>query len=310
MQKAKNKTRVLVIGGRGYIGSHVAKHLRQLGAQVIIGTRGYKRPLLDSERQIVFHQDKGASTWLNNIRDVDIVVNAVGILRQRFGESFQSVHHHAPAELAKACQTRGTRLIHISSLGLENNTSSRFIRSKLDGEAAIKSSGADWNIVRPSIADGAGGFGAKWFRRIAAWPIHAIPTNALGYLAPINIDDVGEAIARIALKKPIHCVHNEREFELGGDQLFTLFDYLETLAEKPAFLKLRIPSFMARLTAHLCDLLHVTPYSFGHYEMLKYNNIPRRNHLTELLHRPATKIGVTHEPQTNSAPILLDSGTA
>lgn len=292
---ANNK--VLVIGGRGFIGRHIAKHLEALDAGVIIGTRGRQRELADNQRVIALHKIQNRSEWLKTIEGVDVVVNTVGILRQRFNESYEQVHHHAVACLADACRIRGTRLIHISALGLEANVNSRFMRSKLAGEEALKHSGADWHIVRPSLVDGDGGFGAKWFRRAASWPVHLVPTNAKGRLAPINVDDLGEAVARLALT-PEATNEADREFDLGGDEHYTLFEYLEALAPTPPLIKAKIPAFLARLVAHLCDVFHATPYSYGHYELLKYDNLPKRNRLRELLGRPATQVGINRPTPT------------
>lgn len=70
--------------------------------------------------------------------------------------------------LAQACAKLNVRLIHISVIGLTNLAKSRFIRSKFAGEQGILSSGAQAILVRPSLLDGTGGYGAKWFRRLAA----------------------------------------------------------------------------------------------------------------------------------------------
>lgn len=46
---------VLVLGGRGFIGRYAVKHLRQLGANVIIGTRNtnfFKKDKQEKYREI------------------------------------------------------------------------------------------------------------------------------------------------------------------------------------------------------------------------------------------------------------------
>jgi len=137
MKTATKTYRVLVIGGRGYIGRHIAKHLNDLGAEVIIGTRALHRNIAANERVIALHKMHDYQAWLDAIDGVDCVINTVGILRQRFGESYEQVHHHAVAKLASACQTKDSKLIHISALGLQSDVRSRFMHSKLDGEAAL-----------------------------------------------------------------------------------------------------------------------------------------------------------------------------
>jgi NADH dehydrogenase len=54
------------------------------------------------------------------------VVNAVGILRERGSETYDRVHHLAPAALAAACAPAALRLIQVSALGLHPGARSGF----------------------------------------------------------------------------------------------------------------------------------------------------------------------------------------
>jgi len=283
------KQKVLVLGGRGFIGRHVVKHVNLLGAEVVISSRHINGKNKFS-RQVILHKMNTADDWLEVIKGSDVVVNTVGILRQRRGETYQQVHHHAIKTLAGACARTNTRLVHISALGLQNSVKSGFSISKRDGERALQNSAASWAIVRPSLVDGEGGFGARWFQWVAKWPVHIIPKNAKGMFAPIDVDDLGEAIARIAL---IQNHKSNRVYELAGNQQVAVADYLKLLRparyQRPA-ITIKVPTLLARMVSHFFDLIHFSPYSFGHYEMLKKNNLPVQNHLEGLLGRPATVI--------------------
>ena len=176
----------------------------------------------------------------------DAVVNCVGILRPRGHETYQRVHHLGPAALAAACAARGLRLVHVSALGLDDSMRSHFLRSKRDGEAALRASDADWHIVRPSLLDGEGGFGARWIRRVARWPLHPLPPGASGRLAVLDVRDLGEAIANLALAP----APARREHDLGGLQVRTLAEHLAALralhASTPAWLRYAIPDIATR----------------------------------------------------------------
>ena len=57
-----------------------------------------------------------------------------------------------------------------------------------------------------------------------------------------------------------------------------------------------MPAIVVRAISHLCDLLHVTPLSYGHYELLKFDNLPAKNDLVEddlhaLLKREPSPLG-------------------
>lgn len=290
---------VLVLGGSGFIGRHVVAALQALGCQVVIGSRHpqrRRRQLLAGGaeyREVRFEHLLDAGSWRSALDGCDIVVNCVGILRERGRETYERVHHLAPAALAAACESRGARLIHVSALGLDAPVRSGFLRSKRDGEAALRASGADWRIVRPSLLDGEGGYGARWIRRVARWPIHVLPQDAQGRIAVLDVRDLGEAIARLALAPARG--GDAREFDLGGLHARTLGEHLAAMRRlhtgAPAR-QLAIPALLARLASHICDLLHVTPFSYGHWELLQHDNCPRRNRLPELLGRAPREVGV------------------
>ena len=309
MKIKKTPTTVLVLGGHGFIGRHVVQAIRQMGAKALIGTRNHpRRDLKLNERELRLHQLNKCSNWEDMLEGIDVLVNAVGILRQRPGESYTQVHHLAVVDIAKACARRDIRFVHISALGLENPVRSRFLKSKLEGEKALAKLPTDWYIVRPSLVEGPGGYGAKWFRRIALWPIHFAPRNATSDIAPIRANELGAAIAVIALRSRSPKSIEQRYIELGGAHQFNLFGYLEKLAEsktkrRTKAIKLRLPCWLARSVAHLCDLFHITPFSFGHYELLQYENVPKNNQLYALLRTARkTKAGAftnSHTPFSN-----------
>lgn len=284
---------VLVLGGYGFIGRHIVTELEDLNVPVLIGTRRKRKSSSKrNERHILLHKLSNDPTWKEQLNGVDVVINSVGILRQRWGETYEKIHHQAVAEIANACAERGIRFIHVSALGLNNEVKSRFLSSKLLGELALVTSRADWHLVRPSIVDGQGGYGAKWFRRVAKWPVHFIPSNSIGRMAPISATDLGKAIANIALKSNSLKIgeHNtQRIYELGGAKTMGLQQYLTALRLKKNITTPKpvrcasIPASLARLVSHVCDLLHLTPFSFGHYELLKSDNLPKDNCLTQML---------------------------
>ena len=279
---------VLVLGGRGFIGRHVAKYLTLLGANVLLGSRFEIKGKRDNIRQIKLHQKNTTQDLRKALENIDVVVNTVGILRQRYKESYDVVQNQAVKRLAEVCKQQGVRFVHVSALGLDNPLKSRFTQSKLLGEKHLINSDVNWAIVRPSLVDGKGGYGARWFQRVAKLPIHFLQSNATGKFAPIDIDDLGEAIARVALLKQQEPCQKNRIYELGGNQQLDLAEYLTRLnpAKKP-IMRVQIPALVARIVSHVMDCLYLTPYSFGHYELLKFDNLPAVNRLEEVLGRTA-----------------------
>ncbi|MBP6749151.1 MAG: NAD(P)H-binding protein [Xanthomonadaceae bacterium] len=306
--------KVLVLGGAGFIGRHAVAALQRQGCAAIIGTRdprrrARERTTLQAQpgdrpydsaapeyREAHLERLLDAEDWTPLLDGVDRVINCVGILRERGRETYDRVHHRAVAALAAACAARDLRLIHVSALGLEGPARSGFLRSKCDGERALRESGADWRIVRPSLLDGDDGYGARWLRRVARWPIHPLPRGATGRIAVLRVDDLGEALAALALRETIDGDAHApmREFDLGGNVERTLAEYLAALRAlrhpRPAY-RMRVPDAPTRLLAHVCDLLHATPFSFGHWELLRRDNRPAFNALPMLLGRMPRAVG-------------------
>ncbi len=279
--------RVLVLGGTGFIGRHVVAALRASEAGVFIGSREpsrHERDYPDIQfRAVRFESLLHANAWASMIHDVDVVVNCVGILRQRPNESYDHIHHRAPATLSVACAMANIRLIHTSALGLHEDAKSRFLSSKLLGERAVRASGCDYSIVRPSLLDGEGGFGASWLRGLSRSPVHFIPRAARGNIAAMTASDLGKAI--VALTK-LPSLNKHREVELGGARCYGYAEYLRALRATytdSKALQIPLPNWLARIGAHVCDGLHFSPFSYGHWILLQRDNVPSPNRLPELL---------------------------
>lgn len=292
--------RVLVLGGTGFIGRHAALALHAAGADVAIGSRHPSRHTaiypFATFHLVRFEQLLQAQAWTALLKNIDVVVNCVGILRQRPQESYDQVHHRAPAALSQACAQAGVRLVHTSALGLHEGAKSRFLSSKLLGEKAIGASGCDYSIVRPSLLDGAGGFGAQWLRGLSRSPLHFIPRGARGGIAAMTASDLGHSYARLA---GFTSLSEHREVELGGTHAYGYGEYLRKLRGDyltGAALQIPLPNWMARLGAHVCDVFHFSPFSYGHWILLQRDNIPRPNRLPELLGREPDLIGLSRTP--------------
>jgi uncharacterized protein YbjT (DUF2867 family)/fatty acid desaturase len=290
--------RVLVLGGTGFIGRNAAAALAARGHEVCIGTRNPRRAarklrgkLAGCElREAHLERLTARAHWHVLLAGCDTVVNAVGILRGRGAETYERVHHLAPASLAAACAFAGRRLVHVSALGLHPGARSGFLTSKLAGERAIAACGSNYSIVRPSLLDGEGGYGALWFRRVARWPVHLLPADARGRIDALDVGELGEAIAVLCEKRD---ARDWREVELGGGAPRSIGDYLAALrpvALRPAP-RIAVPAWIARLASHLCDLVHFSPLSFGHIELMRRDNIPHPNRLPALLGREPAPVG-------------------
>ena len=189
--------RVLVLGAGGFIGAHAAAALRSAGHEVIAGRVDFARALK-------------AEDWVPSLEGIDAVLNAVGILREEGGRSFNSVHYAAPRALFEACRAMGVRrVLQVSALGADEGARSRFHRSKRGADDFLAGLELDWAIVQPSLVFGEGGASARLFALLAALPFTPLPGDGRQRVQPIHIDDLTEVIVKligVPMRLKLHAV--------------------------------------------------------------------------------------------------------
>src|SRR3990172_1548540 len=107
--------RVMVLGGTGFVGRHAACALLARGHSVIIGTRcpGRAARRLPPQaqgcerREVHFEILTTRYVWQPLLAGTDVVLNAVGIQRERGGQTYDRIHNMAPSALALACEHLG-----------------------------------------------------------------------------------------------------------------------------------------------------------------------------------------------------------
>jgi NADH dehydrogenase len=157
--------------------------------------------------------------------------------------------------------------------------------------------GGDFRIVRPSLLDGRGGFGALYLRALATLPLHFHARAARGRIAALDVAELGEALATLCAREiAANAAVSERCFELGGCEAWPLADYLGALRGRAPWARLCVPDALCRMVAHACDFLHFSPFSFGHWELLQHDNLPQPNRLPELLGRAPRPVGRAPTP--------------
>src|SRR4051812_33365609 len=119
---------ILLTGASGFIGLHLLAALRAAGHVVTAAGRRQLPgvPMVHAD----FTRDTDAAVWMPRLKDVDVVINAVGILRETGQQSFEFTHARTPIALFEACAQSGVqRVIQISALGADSGTTGYF-RSK------------------------------------------------------------------------------------------------------------------------------------------------------------------------------------
>jgi uncharacterized protein YbjT (DUF2867 family) len=267
--------RILITGASGFIGRRLADALRAAGHSVIAATR----------RHADFTRDVDAAVWQPRLAGVDVVINAVGILREHGRQTFERVHVSAPQALFAACAAAGVRrVVQISALGADRGTSGYF-RSKRRADEYLAQLPLDWTIVQPSLVFGIGGTSARLFTMMASLPIIALPGQGRQLVQPIHIDDLVLAITELVR----HDGFARRRVALVGPEALTLREFLARLRHALGFRPARFLPIPLALMHAIATVSQLSPRSLLDREslaMLEAGNTADPTDTRELLARP------------------------
>ncbi|GAB2504224.1 SDR family oxidoreductase [Lysobacter humi (ex Lee et al. 2017)] len=221
--------RVLVTGATGFIGGAVVEALLARGHVPVPAVRDVdaaKRRWPQLEPIACdFLRDVEPDAWRPRLAGIDAVVNAVGILRESGGASFDALHSAAPRALFAACADAGVRrIVQVSALGADAQATSRYHGSKRAADDAVLALPVEGVVIQPSVVFAPGGASAAAFLAMASLPVLALPGGGVQRLAPVHRDDVVEAILR-ALEHPAP----PARIEAVGPACMALRDYLARL---------------------------------------------------------------------------------
>lgn len=244
---------IFLTGATGFIGRHLASALRAAGHRVIEARRRVSDPALHVAAD--FTRDLNASDWIPRLANVDCVINAVGILRERGDQTFDRIHTQAPRALFEACVHAGvSRVIQVSALGADTGASGYF-RSKHAADEVLASLPLDWTIVQPSVVYGPGGTSARLFTLLASLPVIPLPGRGTQSIQPIHIDDVTAAIvALVSQSDP----HSRARVALVGPRKLELREFLTQLRSAIGLRRTRrfgVPMPLMRLMASIAQWL-------------------------------------------------------
>jgi len=274
----RSDTLVTVFGGSGFLGRHVVRALANRDYRIRVAVRrpelsGYLQPL---GRVGQIHAVQANLRYPQSVeaavRDAGIVVNLVGILFEKGRQRFEQVQALGAEAVARAATAGGARLVHVSAIGADENSTSRYARSKAIGERLVRAVQPHAIVMRPSIV-----FGPEddFFNRFAGLaciaPALPLPGGGRTRFQPVFAGDVAEAIARAA----DGAVEPGTVYELGGPDVRTFRELMEftlrTIERRR--LLLPVPFALLKLQAAFLQFLPKPPLTPDQVELFKTDNI-------------------------------------
>lgn len=268
---AQTAQQVALTGGGGFVGRAVLKRLTQTGRRVKALVHAPHKQPTAAQRVVGDLFDDAALDAL--LDGCDALVHLVGIIREdpARGKTFDRIHHRAVARLLERAKAHGIkRYIHMSALGTRDGAPSEYHRTKWLGEQAVRSSGLDWTILRPTLILGPGGEFAQMLTDFWTKPLPpfvpyfgkgALGLGGSGRAQPIAVADVAHCF--------VEALNRKRTaggvYELGGPDVMdwpTMYRRVGKLIEgaknKPV---LPVPIWWAKLLASVPGLRRILPFN-------------------------------------------------
>lgn len=256
--------KVLVLGADGFIGRHIAFHLRQKGCEVIAHARNPARlatmgfaTLAADLADPACHE---VAFWSAHLPSDCAVVNAAGLLTGS-ERAFRDVHVLAPSA---AYQAAG-RVVLLSAVGIEAATP--FARWRREGEAVALAAGAVVLRAGLVLANGSYG-GSSLIRALAALPL-VTPLIGKGDqpFNPIHAEDLADVI-HACLSAGL----GAGVWDIGGPETISqsgLIGAVRGWLGLPPRLVLHLPLGVARALGRVGDALRFGPISATAVEQLE-----------------------------------------
>ena len=278
------KKKILIFGATGQIGRHLIRKLTKNNYKVICQTRNLHKAIflktsgsigyIDIKETKIFDYEK-VSELVDN---TDIVINLIGILFERGKiNTFEKIHTLFPKFLSEICKKKNKHLIHISSLGVENATDSKYAVSKAEGENKIFENLPSATILKPSIVYSVNdSFTTRFMSLLNFFPIFPLYYGGKTKFAPIHASDLTDII--------FHVIENNirgKKIETVGPKVLTFLEILNILSKcinkKRIFLPL--PLFLAKFSAKILEKMPNPLLTVDQLNLLKYDNISSENNM-------------------------------
>jgi uncharacterized protein YbjT (DUF2867 family) len=265
---------ILVTGGTGFVGPKIVHALRaeEKPVRALVRDRASSsaRTLSAWGCELI----EGDATEPDSLRraaeGADAVVHLIALIAGR-PEEYERVMSQGTRDLVQAAKAAGVRrFVLMSALGTteESKDLVPYYRSKWDMEQAVKASGIEHVIFRPSFVFGKdGGILPTFLRQVRYSPVTPVPGSGTRLLQPIWVEDVAAFFARALSTEEAA----NKTFDLGGPDRVSWNEFYDrlrrTLGKRRA--TLHVPMGLMRAGAALAEKLPRPPLTRDQLTMLE-----------------------------------------
>ena len=229
---SNSDTLVTVFGGSGFLGRNVVRALCKRDYRVRVAVR---RPELAGHLQPLGKVGQIHAVQANlrypasveaAMRDSHVAINLVGILTESGAQTFDAVQGTGAGAVAKAAAAVGARMVHVSAIGADENSESRYARAKAAGEKAVLAAVPSATVLRPSVVFGPEDQFTNRFAALARMsPALPLIGGGATRMQPVYVGDIATAVADAVDGK----TKAGATYELGGPEVLTMREIMEII---------------------------------------------------------------------------------
>jgi NADH dehydrogenase len=263
---------VVLIGGSGFLGTHVAQALLERGARLRVADRHPEkawnlRPLAQlGQLQFARCNVSDKRSIEAAMQGADAAVYLVG----SFSGDLKALQARGAGWAAEMASANGAAsFVYVSALGADPESDSRYAATKGEGERLVLEAFAQAAILRPSVLFGEDDSFVNMFAGLVE-KLPVLPVfGAQAKLQPLWVDDAAEAIAN-ALADPGK--HGGRTYEIAGPEAIGMLDLNERIAKVQGRKRYFIP--VPDALSAVFAALPLTPMNSDQWKMLERGNVP------------------------------------
>jgi uncharacterized protein YbjT (DUF2867 family) len=269
---------VTVFGGTGFLGREVTNRLRKAGVSLRIASRhpdrsrklfGYDTDLLQSIGADI--HDEGSVR--KAIAGSDAAVNAVSLYVEHGSVTFQSVHVEAAQRVARLARETGVqRLAHVSGIGSDPGSSSKYIKARGQGELAVRDAFPEVALIRPAVMFGEDdAFLRPIIDLMGRLPVFPMFGRGETRLQPAFVEDVAQAVMLVTQRPDA----GGQTFECAGPRIYSYATLLRTIADA-MHVRVRLmpmPFFAWRVLAGIAERLPRPVITSNQVELMQRDNV-------------------------------------
>jgi len=264
--RRNDSLRVVVAGGTGFVGGEIARELHRRGERVTVLSRSPERARAELPDGVsVVRADVSDDGSLRGVMDfADALVISLAFPNSpmenpRRGHTFEAVDAAGTERLVAEARRVGVRrVLYVSGAGAAPDAKRHWFRAKWRAEEAVRRSGLEYTILRPTWVYGPDDVALNRFLSFARiLPFVPLTGDGRQALAPVFVSDVAR-LAADSLRDPAAV---SGVFEVGGPQTLTMREIIR-VALRVAGLRrplLPAPAPLLKLAAWPLQLLPAPP---------------------------------------------------